>query len=77
MNYQSGDFDLNGRIDADDYFLIDANYGKAATALSNGASIATESAFVPQQSKAAIFADDSTSAYSRLMEDDAGGLDLL
>ena len=40
MNYQTGDFNYDGRIDADDYFLIDANYGKAQSPLANGAAIA-------------------------------------
>ena len=31
--FQQGDFDYNGRVDADDYFLIDSNHGKAQLAL--------------------------------------------
>ncbi len=71
VNYQSGDFNYDGRIDADDYFLIDANYGKASAPLAGGAPFVTGSAFVPPQSNPAVFADDSASAYSRLMDDGA------
>jgi hypothetical protein len=34
---RTGDADLNGRIDADDYFAIDSNYNKSALAPAYGA----------------------------------------
>jgi hypothetical protein len=44
----NGDFDYNGRVDSDDYFLIDQNFSNGAAALAlplRTASAAFDSAF--------------------------------
>jgi hypothetical protein len=57
--YANGDFDYNGRVDADDYFLIDSNYSKAQTPMA--AELPAGEVFT---------VEERDSAYARLTQDE-------
>jgi hypothetical protein len=75
VTYAKGDFDYNGKVNADDYFLIDSNYNKMAVPLGVSAAAPagamTDTVVAPKLN----FASTGKSAYESLSAADA--LDLL
>ena len=57
--YENGDFDYSGRIDADDYFIIDRNYSRQGTTFASAASIGGTTA-VPEPAGVAVLAVAAT-----------------
>ena len=63
----------DGRVDADDYFLIDSNYGHAQSPPVGGANVQEFSLTAGEvRSPAVVLGQGDVSAYRRLIEDGPG-----